>query len=85
MPSADENLAAVEDTLAQLDSIGPDAYATNAATLIAEGMLRAAAAEAVTNRIRLLSDLIDRQAYEVTAERNRLLDQIIDRQDTDHA
>jgi hypothetical protein len=57
--SADPSIAGAVETLAKLNDIGSYAYAQNAPTLIQEAATRAAVADAVTNRIRLLHDLLD--------------------------
>lgn len=56
--SADPNLHEALATTARLDGLGFDAYTQNGPVLVAEVAARAAAAEAVTNRIRLLRDLL---------------------------
>lgn len=56
--SADQTIDGALDTLHRLDTIGEFAYLQNAPVLIAEATARAAVADAVTNRIRLLNDLL---------------------------
>lgn len=83
--TADLHLAAAAETLARLDEIGPDAYGPNAPALIMEAQLRVAYAEAVTNRIRLLTELMQAGAGEaaVAAERSTLIiSTITPREDT---
>ena len=58
--TADENLTAAAETLARLDEIGPDAYGPNAPALIMEAQLRVSYAEAVTNRLRLVDEMLHR-------------------------
>lgn len=56
--SADPALAGALDTLHRLDDLGEYAYSQNAMPLITEAAARAAIADAVTNRIRLLRDML---------------------------
>lgn len=56
--SSDSTIDGALDTLRRLDGLGEYAYTANAAVLITEAHARAAVADAVTNRIRLLQDLI---------------------------
>jgi hypothetical protein len=56
--SADTNLSEAIQGAEQLDQLGPTAYEQNGPILVAEIAARAALAEAVTNRARLLHDLL---------------------------
>lgn len=56
--SADVNLSEAIRGADQLDQLGSTAYMQNGAILVAEIAARAALAEAVTNRARLLRDLL---------------------------
>lgn len=56
--SADTTIDGALDTLARLDALGEYAYTQNAVPLVTEAAARAAIADAVTNRIRLLRDLL---------------------------
>ncbi len=58
--TADENLADAARTVQNLSTIKFEAFVQNGPTLIADAMLRVALADAVTNRIRLLTELVDR-------------------------
>lgn len=57
--SADAALDGAIHTLQQLDGLGEAAYLQNGSILITEAAARAAIADAVTNRIRLLRDLLN--------------------------
>jgi hypothetical protein len=54
----DKNLEAAQATLDQLQNVGGNAYAQNAPVLIAEAALDVALAQAKTDRIRILWDLM---------------------------
>lgn len=56
--SADDTLNEALITAAHINDLGIEAYTQNGASVIAEVSARAALANAVTNRIRLLNDLL---------------------------
>lgn len=56
--SADANLNDALAGAVKLDELGIDGYTQNGAILVAELQARAALAEATTNRVRLLRDLL---------------------------
>lgn len=86
--SADPAIAGALQTIQQIDGLGEAAYLQNGAVLFTEAAARAAVAEAVTNRLRLIVDLLNmpvtpamigtpyRTSMGLQDERNRLLQQI---------
>lgn len=74
--SADTALDGAIHTLQQLDGLGEAAYLQNGGVLIGEAAARAAIADAVTNRIRLLHDLLAvRPATGVVPDREAAVDE----------
>lgn len=68
--SADDTLNEALITAAHINDLGIEAYTQNGASVIAEVSARAALANAVTNRIRLLNDLLEQRPAVVYGREN---------------